>query len=267
MCDTTLAALALFRVDIGEPLLHFAPDDSVLSPVVLAGLLSLIISTRGKLITLGCNGVRPLPPFPFPPPFPSTDTPSHPQVPKDPLARRLKFLYAVQTFQRTHRLSPVTPYLTRPLLSTLSTLWARARHVDSTRTSKVLGRAIRTKIDALDPLRERTPDGDGVEGMGLEALIREFDAGVGGATVGRLWGVRSRRNDKGEKGKGKGREVLQRGGGGGAGTDGDGTDGDGTDFASETESYGFGMGRGVMKGVKEKAGRASKLLGENFRLG
>ena len=59
VCDQTVDALALFRVDIGEPLLRFNLDESTLPPALLAGLLSLVISARGKLISLGCNGVSP----------------------------------------------------------------------------------------------------------------------------------------------------------------------------------------------------------------
>lgn len=59
VCDTTLAGLSLFRVDIGEPFLRLAPDDSILSPPLLAALISLVISTRGKLIACGANSVSP----------------------------------------------------------------------------------------------------------------------------------------------------------------------------------------------------------------
>lgn len=56
VCDTTLSALSLFRVDIGEPLLRLPPDDAVLSPSLLAGLLSLVIAIRGKVIA--CSSLK-----------------------------------------------------------------------------------------------------------------------------------------------------------------------------------------------------------------
>ncbi|KAL8290380.1 hypothetical protein RQP46_002638 [Phenoliferia psychrophenolica] len=185
VCDTTVDALALFRDDIADNLLRSTSDDSTLAPALLAALLSLVISTRGKLIILGCSG-----------------------VPKDPFARRQKFLYACETFQRTHRLTPLSPYLTRPLLSAIATLWAKSRHGDSTRATKTIGRAIRTRLDALDALSS-SRHGDEVETASLEVLVHQIEVGVGGSSVGRVWGVKSKHKERKEE-KGKEREAKER---------------------------------------------------------
>lgn len=59
VCDSTVAALELFRVDYSELLrLPLSSEDSVLPPSLLAGLLSLVVATRGKLISLGVSDVR-----------------------------------------------------------------------------------------------------------------------------------------------------------------------------------------------------------------
>jgi hypothetical protein len=60
VCDATVVALNLFRVEIAEPLLRLiTPEEPVLSPMLLAALLSIVVSTRGKLIALGFRSVRP----------------------------------------------------------------------------------------------------------------------------------------------------------------------------------------------------------------
>ncbi|KAM0790226.1 hypothetical protein ACM66B_005538 [Microbotryomycetes sp. NB124-2] len=126
-----------------------------------------------------------------------------------------------------------------------------------------------------------------VETSNLETFLHEVARGGAGRSVARLWGLRESRRDRME-----GERELDGGGGGGgggivrdslrlrrkrkdyangkgAGADQDMTDGDGTEpgggaTTSDGESTSHGFGRGVLKGVKQRAGRAGRLLGDNL---
>lgn len=77
--------------------------------------------------------------------------------------------------------------------------------------------------------------GEEAETVLLERLVGGFvEEGIGGHSVGRLWGV-YRKREKGGRGEGEGST-------------------EGT-----TEEAGFG--RSVLRGVKERAGRAGKRFG------
>lgn len=85
LCDTTLAALSLFRFEFAEPLVHLPQgEEAVLSSSLLAALLSIVVGARGKMSALG------------------------EETPKDPFERRAKFLLAVQGFavRRSLQLTP-----------------------------------------------------------------------------------------------------------------------------------------------------------------
>ncbi|KAI5481221.1 hypothetical protein MNV49_005656 [Pseudohyphozyma bogoriensis] len=163
LCDTTLTALTLFRVDIAEPLLHLPSDHTVLSPSLLSSLLSLVISSRGKLLALGGSS-----------------------VPKDPFTRRSKFLAALHVFQVAHRIPP-SPYLCIPLLVTLRTLHARIRPSIGKRLDDSLNLPINL------PRRTHKKRGEDIETSSLETLVEAFESGIGGPTVANVWGVVLRR--------------------------------------------------------------------------
>ncbi|GAA5847954.1 hypothetical protein JCM9279_003508 [Rhodotorula babjevae] len=223
LCDTTVAALSVFRLAYAERFVANAgaraaggggggpsggageagasrlldDDGSLLPPALLAALLSLVVATRGKMVVLG--GV--------------TGTGAGEQgaaaatagglgsrsgtlrrrheaeergerdeekVPKDPLAKRERFLRCVEAFQRSHPSSfPVAatsstcpPVLTPSFLAALSTLYA-SRHSPSTSlhshthphshlphlpTSRVRGALSSALGSVLHPDRDRDRD-------------------------------------------------------------------------------------------------------------
>lgn len=79
LCDATLSALSLFRFEIAEPLVRLAKgEEAVLSPSLLAALVSVTVGARGKMKALGED------------------------VPKDVFERRTKFAGAIQAFAVSH---------------------------------------------------------------------------------------------------------------------------------------------------------------------
>ncbi|GAA6037420.1 hypothetical protein JCM8097_008563 [Rhodosporidiobolus ruineniae] len=123
LCDTTVSALALFRVEYAARLLGsqqqatashptvtsaavgaLARDEAVLSPGLLAALLSLAIGARGKMLALGGGGTE--------------------GIPKDVFERRGRFLAAVGQFQKSHSSPSTTP----PVLSPSFLTWLNATY-------------------------------------------------------------------------------------------------------------------------------------------
>lgn len=221
--------------------------------------MSIVISTRGKLITCGANA-----------------------VPKDPFERRAKFLRACQSFQQTHSL-PYSSYLTLPFLSTLSSLHARTRHPDSVSTKSKVSRALRHRLDAslslvVDPSNVNLPNSilnhksrtslpgisggiggkeDNLESSNLEILVNEhIDRGIGGSTVGRLWGNKKK---KPLTGVGTIRRTVV-----GRGLENEGEVGSMGPPSDSDSQQGHGFGRGVLRGVKERAGRAGRKFGDGI---
>ncbi|KAK4050192.1 hypothetical protein OIO90_005174 [Microbotryomycetes sp. JL221] len=128
LCDVTLNALAAFKEEYAGPLLHVPiVDQAALSPQMLASLLSLVIGSKTKLAALGISS-----------------------IPRDPFTRRNRFLRALENFQRTYRINPVSPTLSRAVLAALNHTYSRSRHshdsVAGTTKAKV-SRVIRTKFD------------------------------------------------------------------------------------------------------------------------
>lgn len=193
-------------------------------------------------------------------------------MPKDPFHRRAKFLRAFHAFlvrpntlrwtesdlldpQRTqHRgndESQFSPFLDLASLSLLSTTYNRSKPTESSRAK--VTKAIRGRIDAsiqlVDsssnytnlPLSSHKTRGEDLETSNLESLVREFERGVGeGGTIGWLWAGKERRGR--EKRRGEEADVDRDTGG----------------TTSEGEKQGFG--RGVLQGVRARAGRAGRRL-------
>ncbi|KPV71692.1 uncharacterized protein RHOBADRAFT_56520, partial [Rhodotorula graminis WP1] len=187
LCDTTVAALSVFRLAYAERFVASAAaagagaragsgsgesaragvgagasrllddDGSLLPPALLAALLSLVVATRGKMVVLGgitgagageggsaaagaAGGIGSRA---------GTLRRKHGaeerrerdegKVPKDPLAKRERFLRCVEAFQRSHpsafqhvaTSSSCPPVLTPSFLAALSTLYA-SRHSPAT---------------------------------------------------------------------------------------------------------------------------------------
>lgn len=63
-CDDTILGLQKWAVDVGERFVpHFNPTEKVADTTVVSALLSLVLSIRNKLVTLGYNNVVPKDPF------------------------------------------------------------------------------------------------------------------------------------------------------------------------------------------------------------
>ncbi|GAA5903141.1 hypothetical protein JCM8208_000463 [Rhodotorula glutinis] len=183
LCDTTVAALSVFRLAYAERFVASADpraagggggpsgvgeaagasrllddDGSLLPPALLAALLSLVVATRGKMVVLGGitgTGAGEGGSAAAAGAAGGTGSRSGPlrrrhgteerrerdeeKVPKDPLAKRERFLRCVEAFQRSHpsafqhvaASSTCPPVLTPSFLAALSTLYA-SRHSPAT---------------------------------------------------------------------------------------------------------------------------------------
>ncbi|BGP18215.1 hypothetical protein JCM10213v2_006272 [Rhodosporidiobolus nylandii] len=157
LCDTTVSALALFRVEYAARLLSSPPtssaataahptatsaavgalarDEAVLSPGLLAALLSLAVGTRGKMLALGGGGAE--------------------GIPKDVFERRGRFLAAVGAFQKSHSApSSLPPVLTPPFLLWLHTTYTTKFHPSS---SSSLPNPLNTLRGGLSSLASTLP--------------------------------------------------------------------------------------------------------------
>lgn len=273
LCDTTLAALSYFRFEVAEPLVHLPKgEESVLNPSLLSALVSTVCGARGKMQAMGED------------------------VPRDPLDRRARFLSAVASFavslrpcllddgslttdidqQKHHRLPP-TSHLSTTFLLSLAQLYHSHLHPSSTlnpvvnlntqrrRGAQKVSRALRTRLG--DEATGIGGEEGEIETASLEKLITEMGRGLGGATAQRLWGVEGKegRRERRRESKERAKERKER--------ERDKTDGEvederrGGGTASEGETLGGGDGGrvlGVLKGVKERAGRAGRKFGDNL---
>lgn len=82
-----------------------------------------------------------------------------------------------------------------------------------------------------------------METADLDELVRELDGGAGGGTVRQLWGAQLARKE---------RNKVEK--------DGHGTQ----EQPTASEGEGLSFGRGVLKEVRERAGRAGRRLGDNL---
>ncbi|GAA5971841.1 hypothetical protein JCM21900_002974 [Sporobolomyces salmonicolor] len=272
LCDLTVSALSLFRTEFAEPAGlaggAMRADEAVLSPSLLSALLSLAIGARGKMLALGAN-----------------------HVPKDPFERRGKFLMSVWLFQRAHRDCPqsLPPVLTPSFLSYLVHLYTSKHphkhhspnHPNAQPSHSRVSRVLRSGLDAglttlasvghhvdsedngassggTGVLGRHRLKGEDAETGDLERLIGEnFERGVGGRTVRVLWGLREGKEGKEKDRRGKRREQEREEKLGEREDDGK--------TMSEGESAGGGVGvRGVLRGVKARAGRAGRKFGDGL---
>ncbi|GAA5874499.1 hypothetical protein JCM1840_000797 [Sporobolomyces johnsonii] len=272
LCDVTVSALSLFRTEFAEPAGlaggAMRADEAVLSPSLLSALISLAIGARGKMLALGAN-----------------------HVPKDPFERRGKFLMSVWLFQRAHRDGPqsLPPVLTPSFLSYVTHLYTskhphkhpNANHPNGQPSHSRVSRVLRSGLDAglttlasvghhvdsddngassggAGVLGRHRLKGEDAETGDLERLVGEsFERGVGGRTVRVLWGLREGKEGKEKDRRGKRREQEREEKLGEREDDGK--------TMSEGESAGGGVGvRGVLRGVKARAGRAGRKFGDGL---
>ncbi|KAI0375656.1 hypothetical protein BV20DRAFT_1117203 [Pilatotrama ljubarskyi] len=174
LCDITCEGIQRWVTEIGEPFLKIEPTEKVADPTVIAGLFSLILSTRSKLHALGLV------------------------VPKDPFLEPGGFLAAVATVHsskahphshsphshslhhhRSHAASPASPastgalptalgqspapgsnpgpvFLTQALIELIESQYEKARQSESYKVHRVL----KNKLDDLaTDLRTHATDG------------------------------------------------------------------------------------------------------------
>ncbi|GAA5886604.1 hypothetical protein JCM6882_005830 [Rhodosporidiobolus microsporus] len=135
LCDVTVSALALFRIEYAARLLspsassssssvqptptsaavgNLLRDEAVLSPGLLAALLSLAVGARGKMLALGGVGGEA----------------EGQGVPKDVFERRGRFLACVGGFMKSHPSSPssLPPVLTPAFLTYLHATYTQKFH-------------------------------------------------------------------------------------------------------------------------------------------
>lgn len=300
LCDTTVAALAFFHEHVAPLSLRIDDHDrghasmsiastssSVMSPSLLAALLSTSICARGRLASLAAA----------------------PSVPRDVFARPRRFLEALEVVIRSQQWPGAQHFkgavLTRFGLDRLAHAWAREKaHDESRRTSKV-SRVLKSKLAGVgqhhrdrdgalsdtggggggaagggDDAGHRHGESDETEAMtdSLDVLVASLHRGIGGATAGALWGVKRKEGRSGRRlrhGDGvtvhdvkdrdreeeKRKEGLDEAGVTSAPSDGDSTVQSGAGGAAGTT---LSIGRSVIRGVKNGAGRAGRILNDSL---
>lgn len=255
-------------------------SNSALCPSLLAALLSTTIAARARLAYLHQHH-------------------GNSSVPRDVFARPRRFLQSLDLFMRAGQRHGQISVLTRSNLAKLGHAWARERALEehgASGTASKVSRALKNRINAAG--REIMPGQafgqDGVEHVagaggdedGSEAETANIDAfvhllqhrGVGGATVLKLWGVelksrsrsggigrRARKTSQSKRERLLDEQELQRDRnrtadeaealtpGGGA-----------SDAEVSVAGASLGIGRSVLKGVKDRAGRAGRLLNDSL---
>ncbi|KAK4049851.1 hypothetical protein OIV83_003907 [Microbotryomycetes sp. JL201] len=290
LCDITLGALAVFKEEFAGPILHVpAVDQSAMSSAVLSSLLSLVIGTKAKMLALGASGV-PRDPFSRREKFLRSVRAFQHMYRISPVASVLtrSFLLALgKTYSRSRgevgggAKAKVSRALRGKLDAGLSTLGAAATSVTSSASTSgalkdddfansSLTATTGISSKTLGASRQNGAGDDATETSNLETFLNEVAKGGAGRTVARLWGLRESRRDRREderdtEGIREGLK-LRRKRNNESGRDQD-TDGEGTEpgaTTSEGESTVHGFGRNVFKGVKQRAGRAGRLLGDNL---
>ncbi|SCV73669.1 BQ2448_6099 [Microbotryum intermedium] len=281
LCDTTLQGLIKFRDEFAHPFVGLETDlyDSngpssmmtregqvVLTSPLLAALLSLVLGTRTRMVLQNAQN-----------------------VPKDPFERRRKFVRSVLNFKKEHRIEDGElgrGWLTSAFLFELRSDPKKGRREGEGGRRKVVGKVLSVVPGVGGGRGGETHEGDGegksfkedkareprvltrrlhkprigdLETTELENLVEEMKNGsVAGAMMAQIWDLSRNRRDRREDERERRKEELEEG----SATDGIGATGGGGTTNSEGELFGFG--RGVLKGVRQRAGRAVGKIGDGL---
>lgn len=136
LCETTIASIGVWQVDVAFPLLGSELGESVLSSSVLAAILTIVIAVRCRLLTMGVH-----------------------HIPSDPFVDRTPFLRSYSAFMKSTRNAPSSDYLTAEGIAHLRQQYTRT-------TKEFLKRAIRHRLDDIR--------GDGLSsGISKSAILEE----------------------------------------------------------------------------------------------
>ncbi|GJN92858.1 hypothetical protein Rhopal_005898-T1 [Rhodotorula paludigena] len=205
ICDTTVAALSAFRLAYAAPFVvpsssssssspfsrtggpgALAEDGAILPPALLAALLSLVVASRGKMVSLGLDGhghgqhqhgSRRRPHLSG-----EAKAGERENVPKDAIAKRERFLRCVEAFQRAHApafsstsahlATACPPVLTPGFLATLSDMY-HGRTSPSTHPQHPATKRVRGALSSA--LGLNGPDGDAPQTDGAETTPAHSD--------------------------------------------------------------------------------------------
>ncbi|KDE06826.1 hypothetical protein MVLG_02862 [Microbotryum lychnidis-dioicae p1A1 Lamole] len=285
LCDTTLSALVKFQKEFAYPFVGMElktsgstwslgnerGGESILTSTLLAALLSLSLATRTRMVLQGAQN-----------------------VPKDPFERRRKFVRSVAAFKQEHRIEEEPEgngWITTSFLERLRREGrkGRGKEGETAGRRKVVGKVLSVVPgvgagkggDMHDDGQERgsikddshrdhrvltrrlhKPRIGDLETTELEALVEHMKKGrVGGVLTAHLWDLSRTRKERREEERERKREEVEEG----SATDGiSGTGGGAGGGTTSGEGEAFGFGRGVLKGVRQRAGRAVGKIGDGL---